>query len=115
MDHFNQFFFFQAEDGIRDPLVTGVQTCALPIFVRKRGCATAVANRLSSVPTCDTGSSGSSDTDCLFRRIGVSARGSRHQIGRASCRERVWIWVVGVSVRKREKVRDERVKRMQMM
>src|SRR6266536_4547035 len=25
------FFFFQAEDGIRDPLVTGVQTCALPI------------------------------------------------------------------------------------
>src|SRR5258708_32951257 len=26
------FFFFQAEDGIRDDLVTGVQTCALPIF-----------------------------------------------------------------------------------
>src|SRR2546425_1239636 len=26
-------FFFQAEDGIRDKLVTGVQTCALPIFV----------------------------------------------------------------------------------
>src|SRR5205823_9055527 len=26
------FFFFQAEDGIRDKLVTGVQTCALPIF-----------------------------------------------------------------------------------
>src|SRR6266849_5120645 len=26
------FFFFQAEDGIRDPLVTGVQTCALPIL-----------------------------------------------------------------------------------
>src|SRR5207247_6646816 len=25
------FFFVQAEDGIRDPLVTGVQTCALPI------------------------------------------------------------------------------------
>src|SRR5438552_9887181 len=25
------FFFFQAEDGIRDDLVTGVQTCALPI------------------------------------------------------------------------------------
>src|SRR2546423_6342892 len=35
-------FFFQAEDGIRDKLVTGVQTCALPISriveaVRKRG------------------------------------------------------------------------------
>ena len=26
------FFFFQAEDGIRDYDVTGVQTCALPIF-----------------------------------------------------------------------------------
>src|SRR5690349_21926805 len=26
------FFFFQAEDGIRDLYVTGVQTCALPIF-----------------------------------------------------------------------------------
>src|SRR5438105_1035722 len=28
---FSRRFFFQAEDGIRDPLVTGVQTCALPI------------------------------------------------------------------------------------
>src|SRR5207244_6221288 len=28
------FFFFQAEDGIRDDLVTGVQTCALPISRR---------------------------------------------------------------------------------
>src|SRR3989475_3380007 len=27
------FFFFQAEDGIRDLTVTGVQTCALPIFL----------------------------------------------------------------------------------
>src|SRR5947208_15662330 len=38
-------FFFQAEDGIRDDLVTGVQTCALPIlpsrgFSRERGAAT---------------------------------------------------------------------------
>src|SRR5437773_6177062 len=34
------FFFFQAEDGIRDRDVTGVQTCALPIWrgrVRPRG------------------------------------------------------------------------------
>src|SRR5687767_6119908 len=29
--YFILFFFFQAEDGIRDKLVTGVQTCALPI------------------------------------------------------------------------------------
>src|SRR3712207_6973587 len=28
----NRFFFFQAEDGIRDIGVTGVQTCALPIL-----------------------------------------------------------------------------------
>src|SRR2546425_7318789 len=30
------FFFFQAEDGIRDKLVTGVQTCALPISRARR-------------------------------------------------------------------------------
>src|SRR5687767_5514478 len=30
--YFFFFFFFQAEDGIRDKLVTGVQTCALPIY-----------------------------------------------------------------------------------
>src|SRR5690625_7947352 len=28
----SQIFFFQAEDGIRDGHVTGVQTCALPIY-----------------------------------------------------------------------------------
>src|SRR6266511_5026080 len=31
------FFFFQAEDGIRDFHVTGVQTCALPICLRLGG------------------------------------------------------------------------------
>src|SRR5260221_12133879 len=45
--HFVQcgLFFFQAEDGIRDHCVTGVQTCALPIFEhaellaeQERGC-----------------------------------------------------------------------------
>src|SRR5690348_18497609 len=30
------FFFFQAEDGIRDGRVTGVQTCALPISARPK-------------------------------------------------------------------------------
>src|SRR2546427_9194673 len=30
------FFFFQAEDGIRDLTVTGVQTCALPISLAKK-------------------------------------------------------------------------------
>src|SRR5215475_2038120 len=39
------FFFFQAEDGIRDFHVTGVQTCALPIWLRER---------LSRARGCDT-------------------------------------------------------------
>ena len=30
---FKKLVFFQAEDGIRDSSVTGVQTCALPIFI----------------------------------------------------------------------------------
>src|SRR2546427_1175959 len=38
------FFFFQAEDGIRDLTVTGVQTCALPIFLALLACK---AERLS--------------------------------------------------------------------
>src|SRR5215213_10364724 len=32
------FFFFQAEDGIRDWSVTGVQTCALPIWNQRIAC-----------------------------------------------------------------------------
>src|SRR5256885_8596387 len=32
--HSQYFFFFQAEDGIRDYKVTGVQTCALPISLK---------------------------------------------------------------------------------
>src|SRR5207245_6752415 len=32
-------FFFQAEDGIRDATVTGVQTCALPISTSRRNCS----------------------------------------------------------------------------
>src|SRR5690606_40588527 len=36
-DNSISYFFFQAEDGIRGFHVTGVQTCALPIFFRERG------------------------------------------------------------------------------
>src|SRR5258706_4878190 len=36
--HLLLFFFFQAEDGIRDWSVTGVQTCALPISADYLGC-----------------------------------------------------------------------------
>src|SRR5438034_8239094 len=39
-------FFFQAEDGIRDHCVTGVQTCALPILLAQR------AERPGGPPPC---------------------------------------------------------------
>src|SRR5437588_13023692 len=45
------FFFFQAEDGIRDHCVTGVQTCALPIFVAK---ARAGVGAVAAIPVSDT-------------------------------------------------------------
>src|SRR2546425_2105878 len=41
-------FFFQAEDGIRDKLVTGVQTCALPISIRMA--ASEIEQHLREVP-----------------------------------------------------------------
>src|SRR5256885_4461010 len=42
------FFFFQAEDGIRDYKVTGVQTCALPIFLEQYKLYVEMADRISS-------------------------------------------------------------------
>src|SRR5207249_6099506 len=42
---FIYFFFFQAEDGIRDRNVTGVQTCALPIYPPR-------SDERSPVPYC---------------------------------------------------------------
>src|SRR5207244_8524766 len=52
------YFFFQAEDGIRDDLVTGVQTCALPISrcapawpgARPRWCAPGSRSSVLSAP-----------------------------------------------------------------
>src|SRR2546426_10490720 len=44
------FFFFQAEDGIRDYKVTGVQTCALPIWARSRARARARASPAGRSP-----------------------------------------------------------------
>src|SRR5215210_9167781 len=40
------FFFFQAEDGIRDTSVTGVQTCALPIFAGEQAAQQVVVLRV---------------------------------------------------------------------
>src|SRR6266446_4206883 len=54
------FFFFQAEDGIRDYKVTGVQTCALPIsaptarMVACGGLITAVKSLMPYMPRLDT-------------------------------------------------------------
>src|SRR5687768_10920473 len=42
------FLFFQAEDGIRDVAVTGVQTCALPIFLAYCSCFFSATYRSSA-------------------------------------------------------------------
>src|SRR5206468_10201038 len=52
------FFFFQAEDGIRDLIVTGVQTCALPISENGLFIATIRACQTSAtapLPACPRG------------------------------------------------------------
>src|SRR5207245_5667461 len=49
------FFFFQAEDGIRDATVTGVQTCALPISVASLTGLVTTGGRLdvcNAIPSC---------------------------------------------------------------
>src|SRR2546429_5326141 len=49
------FFFFQAEDGIRDVAVTGVQTCALPIcLISAFACAMTFGGLLAHAQTRDT-------------------------------------------------------------
>src|SRR5207245_7374629 len=98
---YGSFFFFQAEDGIRDATVTGVQTCALPI------CAASVFRKAAFIRTqahCHNGHVG--DTAGLSmtptpRRLLLQAaactdatlRPRRGQIGRASCREGVSVSV----------------------
>src|SRR5206468_8516782 len=44
------FFFFQAEDGIRDLIVTGVQTCALPISASAPWATACAASRAGGRP-----------------------------------------------------------------
>src|SRR2546430_4904532 len=43
------FFFFQAEDGIRDLTVTGVQTCALPISQRREAARAPVDHAMAAI------------------------------------------------------------------
>src|SRR5690349_22945170 len=45
------YFFFQAEDGIRDLYVTGVQTCALPILRGLRPSPVSVSSRRNNCPS----------------------------------------------------------------
>src|SRR3989441_5477860 len=89
------FFFFQAEDGIRDKLVTGVQTCALPISG-----APARLRRICPVPESQHGGGllrpwiGLSGTGQIRRSRAGAPAGTDNvspirKIGRASCRERV--------------------------
>src|SRR5690606_36680214 len=47
-------FFFQAEDGIRDFHVTGVQTCALPIFYLREATESKGGNKMEQVLECET-------------------------------------------------------------
>ena len=67
--------FFQAEDGIRDGLVTGVQTCALPILTTSQTVYVYVST--STSPNCTNNVS----FDLTIVPL--------PKIGRASCRERV--------------------------
>src|SRR5215217_9010467 len=65
------FFFFQAEDGIRDIGVTGVQTCALPILPCAAAYAAASsASRSGSVSSIGRGSTVRSEE----RRVGKECR-----------------------------------------
>src|SRR5207247_6432356 len=107
-------FFFQAEDGIRDPLVTGVQTCALPIFTS----ATIRKSSLLRAFPAMNGLTDSSSTDGAVKTHSFEATFQRrfakgftvnasYKIGRASCRERVWIVCGAVSEIKKKAGRGE--------
>src|SRR5205823_11596296 len=96
--HTSNPFFFQAEDGIRYKLVTGVQTFALPIFafvgdilpqrqrdlyvMRVDGSDKKQLTRGSNVWFASWSPDG--------KRLAVTTE--RSEIGRASCREREKVW-----------------------
>src|SRR2546430_9442719 len=88
-------FFFQAEDGIRDLTVTGVQTCALPISTRRRQGGSAIPTTRfggCAARACSRGGPTSrSRWDGIWKTIsgGRPSCAPRLEIGRASCRGRV--------------------------
>src|SRR3989475_4486969 len=88
------FFFFQAEDGIRDLTVTGVQTCALPISASSRRAARRARPRPSRAGRRPRGAARRPDGSGLPPGLRATARwrgrpSPQGEIGRASCRERV--------------------------
>src|SRR5438034_8650540 len=72
-----RLFFFQAEDGIRLHCVTGVQTCALPIFKH--------AENFGHPPK--------ELMDAIGKLSEEAVKAGTMEIGRASCRERVELLV----------------------
>src|SRR5207249_9036497 len=101
------FFFFQAEDGIRDRNVTGVQTCALPISCSIASGAHPPRNQLNrrNLPGLDGPLEPKLLTDRSVTNYATGSSAVSHavKIGRASCRERVEVTVVGVELKKRDK------------
>src|SRR5438067_12831859 len=86
--HTTVAFFFQAEDGIRDRNVTGVQTCALPICPSARSTS---ATAVSGARVVYWGTTTVTPAPCSALAKGRPMSGG-FKIGRASCRERVEIW-----------------------
>src|SRR5688500_20402837 len=84
------FFFFQAEDGIRDYKVTGVQTCALPISGRcPAGCHRSKPGWCGTRrATCPPRGRAPAAAHGPRAAGGCSAESPHAEIGRASCRER---------------------------
>src|SRR5207244_10095275 len=80
-------FFFQAEDGIRDDLVTGVQTCALPIWLEVADKAPSPEEEAEQIEFLARWLLSLDDQE----RAVVAHSLNGLEIGRASCRERVWM------------------------
>src|SRR5205085_5895906 len=101
------FFYFQAEDGIRGLTVTGVQTCALPIFhvVEARGrLGGRLAGRRLGGRRAALGPAAVAGAFLAAAAHALTAAEHLHlEIGRASCRERVDI---ASAVEELEKKRD---------
>src|SRR5699024_11525071 len=61
-------FFFQAEDGIRDRNVTGVQTCALPILI-ELSTGSFVSGKTAHLSCSKLGTTGFSSVKASFKRL----------------------------------------------